>query len=100
MATSTQGTLADISTVPPLHDCAWLQLVALAETHGVTPASVVLRWLLQRGIAAIPKTTNPSRLVENLRGPFGWVLNDDEMRRISTLDEGLHCRGDDPKTMA
>jgi diketogulonate reductase-like aldo/keto reductase len=74
--------------------------VALSEAHGVSPASVVLRWLLQRGIAAIPKTNSPARLVENLHGPFGWALNEEGMSRVSGLDEGLHCRGDDPATMA
>ena len=76
------------------------QLEALSKAHGVSSASIVLRWLLQRGIAAIPKTTSAARLVENLHGPFGWALNDEEMRRVSGLDEGLHCRGDDPVTMA
>ena len=42
-------------------------LVELAQKHGVTPANVVLRWLMQRGIAAIPKTHTISRLGENLK---------------------------------
>jgi len=42
-------------------------LVELAQKHGVSPANVVLRWLMQRGIAAIPKTHTISRLGENLK---------------------------------
>jgi D-xylose reductase len=39
---------------------------ALAMAHGKTPAQIVMRWAVQRGIAIVPKTTRPERLAENL----------------------------------
>lgn len=39
-------------------------LTELSQAHGVSPAIVVLRWLMQRGIAAIPKTLTQGRLAE------------------------------------
>jgi diketogulonate reductase-like aldo/keto reductase len=57
---------------------------AVAEAHGRTPAQVVLRWHLQQGVAAIPKSGNPGRIAENL-SVFDFALADDEMARISGL---------------
>ena len=39
---------------------------AAAEAHGVTPGQVLLRWAVQRGTSAIPKTSKPERLSENI----------------------------------
>lgn len=64
-----------------------------AARHGRTPAQVVLRWGVQRGTAVIPKTSRPSRLVENL-ALFDFRLDDDEMRAIGSLDR--HRRYNDP----
>lgn len=50
-----------------------------------TPAQVLLRWGVQRGTAVIPKTSNPSRLRENL-ALFDFELRDDEMAAISALN--------------
>jgi diketogulonate reductase-like aldo/keto reductase len=41
------------------------RLRAIAERHGVTPAQVVLRWHVEHGIVAIPKSTNAQRIAEN-----------------------------------
>ncbi|WP_323958841.1 aldo/keto reductase [Arthrobacter sp. JZ12] len=62
-------------------------LTEIAQTHEKTVAQVVLRWLLQREIAVIPKTVNPARMAENL-DVFDFVIADDEMARIATLDTG------------
>ena len=45
-----------------LHDP---RLVRIAEHHGVTPAQVVLRWHVEHGVVAIPKSTSPPRITEN-----------------------------------
>ena len=47
-------------------DLAHPTLTALATKLGSTPAGVVLRWLQQRGIVAIPKSVTPRRMVSNL----------------------------------
>ena len=55
-----------------------------AEAHGRTPAQVVLRWHVQGGCVAIPKTATPSRMRENI-DIFDFQLTDDEMSAISAL---------------
>ena len=74
-------------------------VIKAAERASVTPAQVVLRWGLQRGIAVIPKTSKPERLVENL-SLSGFNLTDEEMDAISALNEnrrfndpGKFCEG-------
>jgi len=56
----------------------------VAAGHRVTPAQVVLRWHVEHGIVAIPKSTNPERLRSNL-DIFGFTLSADEMARIDAL---------------
>jgi D-xylose reductase len=56
-----------------------------AARHKKTPAQVVLHWAVQRGTAAIPKSTNPARLRENL-SIFDFELRAEEMAAISALD--------------
>jgi 2,5-diketo-D-gluconate reductase A len=62
-------------------------ITAAAERLGKTPAQVVLRWHVQNGLVAIPRSTNPSRLAENL-AVFDFSLIDDEMAAVSALDRG------------
>ena len=61
-------------------------LKELASMHGKTIAQVALRYLLQRGIVAIPKTTHRNRMEENLQ-VFDFTLSDAEMEAIKSLDE-------------
>ncbi|GAB3445884.1 aldo/keto reductase [Streptomonospora sediminis] len=55
-----------------------------AAAHGVTPAQVILRWHLQLGALAIPKSTSPQRQRENL-DLFGFELTGAEITAISGL---------------
>ena len=48
---------------------------------------VVLRWLLQRGIVAIPKSTTPARIRQNA-DLYGFELSDAEMAEIDAMDRG------------
>jgi diketogulonate reductase-like aldo/keto reductase len=60
-------------------------LEAIAGAHGKSAVQVALRWLIQQpSVAAIPRTSNPGRLAENL-AVFDFQLTDDEMDRISRL---------------
>lgn len=60
-------------------------VTAIAEAHARTPAQVVLRWQVQQPMTiAIPKSSNPQRIAENL-AVFDFALTDEEMRRISGL---------------
>ena len=58
---------------------------SVADAHGVSSAQVILRWDLQRGIVAIPGSSNPGHIKENL-DLFGFELTDAEMAAISALD--------------
>lgn len=72
-------------------------LMGIAERHGRTPAQVVLRWQIQQGLVAIPKTATLSRIPENL-DVFGFTLETDELRAIDTLDRPDGRMGPDPMT--
>jgi 2,5-diketo-D-gluconate reductase A len=62
-------------------------LVALAAKYGKTPAQIVLRWHVELGLVAIPKSANPSRLAQNI-DVFDFALAADEVASISALDTG------------
>jgi 2,5-diketo-D-gluconate reductase A len=69
-------------------------LMAIADAHGVTVAQVVLRWILQRGIVAIPKSITPSRIASNL-DLYGFELSDKDMEAIDSMDRNERV-GPDP----
>lgn len=60
-------------------------LQAIASRHERTVAQVVLRWLLQRGVVAIPKSVRPERMAENF-AITDFALTADDMASIATLD--------------
>lgn len=62
-------------------------LTAIANRHGRSVAQVVLRWLLQRNIVAIPKSVRPERIAQNF-AIFDFELSDDDMVKIAALDAG------------
>ena len=59
-----------------------------AAAHGATPAQVVIRWHLQKGIIVFPKSNSRERMAENF-DVFGFELTDAELAAIDGLDEGL-----------
>ena len=72
-------------------------LIRIAGKYGKTPAQVALRFNIQRGIVVIPKSSKQERIRENI-DIFDFVLTDDEMSEIRTLDENksLWLPYDDP----
>jgi 2,5-diketo-D-gluconate reductase A len=60
------------------------QVIALAKAHDRSPAQVVLRWHIQLGIIAIPKSVTPTRIAENLE-LFDFELDEGEMATLSSL---------------
>ena len=60
-------------------------LKTIAESHNKSVAQVILRWLVQRNIIAIPKSVRKERMVENF-DIFTFELSEAEMQTISTLD--------------
>ncbi|NTW40230.1 MAG: aldo/keto reductase [Cellulomonadaceae bacterium] len=69
-------------------------IVAIADTHAKTAAQVMLRWHLQQGRSAIPKSIKPARIAENF-AVFDFDLTADELAAIDALDQGVR-RGPDP----
>jgi len=72
-------------------------IVELAGKYGKTPAQIILRWEIQRGIITIPKSSNPARIQEN-SDIFDFELGQEEMEGMKKLDQ--HYRiGTDPDNM-
>ena len=61
-------------------------LSAIGQAHGKTPAQVVLRWLRQEGIVAIPKSVHPQRIRENW-DIEDFTLSPGELTQIRALDQ-------------
>ncbi|MDF3292502.1 aldo/keto reductase [Streptomyces silvisoli] len=68
----------------------------IAEKHGRTPAQIVLRWHIQLGNVAIPKSVTPSRIAENI-DVFGFELDGDDLAALAGLETGTRL-GPDPDT--
>ncbi|WP_406308982.1 aldo/keto reductase [Streptomyces sp. NBC_00623] len=62
-------------------------LSGIAKKHGKSVAQVALRWLVQRGVVAIPKSVRTERMAENI-DVFDFALTDDQVASIATLDTG------------
>jgi diketogulonate reductase-like aldo/keto reductase len=69
-------------------------IAAIAAEHGKTPAQVMVRWQVQHGRSAIPKSITPSRIVENF-DVFDFELSPKHMAGIDGLDTGVR-NGPDP----
>jgi methylglyoxal/glyoxal reductase len=63
------------------------ELVEISRKHGKSPAQVALRWLLQHGVTAIPKSIHRERIAENA-DVFDFELSEREMAGIDSLDRG------------
>jgi diketogulonate reductase-like aldo/keto reductase len=61
-------------------------IAIIAKKYDKTPAQVILRWAVQRGTIAIPKSVTPSRIDENI-AIFDFELSEKEMDQINDLDQ-------------
>ena len=62
-------------------------LTKLAEQYGKTPAQIVLRWHIELGLVAIPKSATPERIAQNI-DIFDFALAADEVAAITAIDDG------------
>ena len=68
-------------------------LAGIARKHGKSIAQLVLRWLNQRGIVAIPKSVRKERMAENI-AVFDFELDGDDIAAIAKLDQKASSFGD------
>lgn len=76
------------------------QLTAIGEKYGKSVAQTALRFLIQRGVIVIPKSTHKERMVQNM-DVFDFTLSDEDMNVIAGLDkaESLFFSHYDPETV-
>jgi diketogulonate reductase-like aldo/keto reductase len=72
-------------------------ITALAGKYGKTPAQVVLRWHIEHGFSAIPKSVKPARIADNFN-VFDFALTEHEVAAIDALDTGVRG-GPDPDSI-
>lgn len=75
-------------------------LAGIAAKHHKTPAQVILRWHIQRGVVVIPKSTHKERMEENFQ-VFDFALTEADMDEIAALDkkQSLFFSHQDPETV-
>lgn len=61
-------------------------LIAIGQKYGKSAAQVALRWLIQRGIVAIPKSNHIERMQQNF-DVFDFALSHDDMAQIETMNQ-------------
>jgi len=66
---------------------------SLAEKYAKTPAQLMIRWGLQRGLVVIPKSTREERIRENSQ-VFDFDISDDDIRSLDSLNEDLRLNWD------
>jgi diketogulonate reductase-like aldo/keto reductase len=73
-------------------------LVSIAGNYNKSVAQVVLRWLTQRGVVAIPKSVRKERIIENFN-IFDFELSQEDIEKIATLDtkQSLFFSHQDPE---
>jgi 2,5-diketo-D-gluconate reductase A len=72
-------------------------LGAIGAKYGKTPGQVVLRWHIEHGVVAIPRSANPGRIAQNI-DIFDFALTADEVATVSALDTGEEQGVDSDKT--
>lgn len=69
------------------------RLESISRRVGRSPAQVVLRWHIQRGLIVIPKSTHQERIEQNAQ-VFDFTLDEDDMKAISAMDSGIRAGAD------
>ena len=70
---------------------------AIARRHGRSPAQAIIRWHLQQGLVAIPKSANPDRIAQNIQ-VFDFTLDEADMTAFAAMDSHKGRFGPDPAT--
>ena len=65
-------------------------IVALGKKYNKSPGQVILKWLVQKGIGVLPKSSNEDRMCCNL-DIFDFEISQEDMSEIYGLDKNLSC---------
>ncbi len=60
----------------------------LALKYNVTPAEICIKWQVQRGVIAIPKSCSEQRIITNIN-IFGFEMTNEEIASLESLDRGM-----------
>lgn len=74
-------------------------IAAMARKYGRSPAQIILRWHVQQGLVAIPKSSSPERMAQNL-DVFGFQLDAEDMALLSRMDSPAGRVGPDPMSFS
>ena len=66
-------------------------LSEIAQVYGKSVVQIILRWHMQEGLCAVPGSTNPDHIQENIE-IFDFELSDEEMEQIRAIDKGEEGR--------
>ncbi len=66
---------------------------ALSEKYHKTPAQIILRWDIQKGVVTIPKSSNKERINSNA-DIFNFEISEEDMKKIDSLDKGYRIGAD------
>ncbi len=69
------------------------RVAKIAEAHAKSPAQILLRWCLERGLVPLPKSTKRERIEENA-AIFDFELSADDLMILDSLNEDLHVSWD------
>lgn len=67
------------------------------DSHGISPAQVLLRWSIQRGFVPLPKASSEKRIAENI-DLFGFELSEQEMQTLDGLEQNFVTAWDPSET--
>lgn len=66
-------------------------VLKISHKYDKTPAQIILKHIIQKGIIAIPKSTNPTRIKDNIQ-LFDWKLDTEDVDALNNLDQGSKAR--------
>lgn len=69
------------------------KLVEIATKYSKTPAQILIRWVLQKQVIAIPKSSEKDRILENA-DVFDFVISPEHMKSLDSFDEDLRTSWD------
>lgn len=72
--------IPDLLDIPEINE--------IAKRHGKTPGQILLKWIVENGVAAIPKSVNTNRLRQN-KDLFDFSLTKEDLDVISSLDKNI-----------